>query len=163
RRRSPAVRLKRPPSPGAAGGARGARAGRWSVTPPRRPPLRGGDARASPIRVPAMTISHARFEALSAATAWARAPAGNGGASPRIDSYFGCDVFSQRVMRQRLPKDVYKRLMRTIEQKQPLDVELAHVVATALKEWAIENGATHYTHWFQPLTGSTAEKHDSFI
>ncbi len=112
-----------------------------------------------------MTISRARFEAVSAATAGTPppAPTNNGEAVQRIDSYFGCDVFSQRVMRQRLPKDVYKRLMRTVEKKQTLDVDVAHVVAAALKDWAIENGATHYTHWFQPLTGSTAEKHDSFI
>lgn len=88
----------------------------------------------------------------------------NGDALPeRVDQYYGCDVFGQRAMRQRLPKDIYKRLRRTIENHQPLDLAVANVVATAMKEWAIERGATHYTHWFQPLTGSTAEKHDSFV
>jgi glutamine synthetase len=110
-----------------------------------------------------MTTARERFKALSAATSSAPIPAPEGEAYQRIDKYFGCDVFSQRVMRLRLPPEVYKRLMRTIEQQQPLDEAVAHVVAAALKDWAIENGATHYTHWFQPLTGSTAEKHDSFI
>ena len=81
----------------------------------------------------------------------------------RIDSIFGADVFSRTVMRQRLPKEVYRSLLRTIEQGEPLDPAVADVVAAAMKDWAIENGATHYTHWFQPLTGSTAEKHDSLV
>ncbi|EHN10359.1 Glutamine synthetase type III GlnN [Patulibacter medicamentivorans] len=76
---------------------------------------------------------------------------------------FGVDVFSPAVQRQRLPKDVYKRLQRTLERGEALDVSLADAVASAMKEWALEKGATHYTHWFQPLTGSTAEKHDSFF
>ena len=81
----------------------------------------------------------------------------------RLDLIFGADVFSEKVMRQRLPKDVFKRLMQTINKGARLDPELADVVAAAMKDWAIENGATHYTHWFQPLTGLTAEKHDSMI
>ena len=81
----------------------------------------------------------------------------------RVDSFFGVDVFSRRLMRQRLPKDTFKLLMETIDRRAPLDRQVADVVAAAMKDWAIENGATHYTHWFQPLTGSTAEKHDSFI
>ncbi|WP_320672600.1 glutamine synthetase III family protein [Patulibacter defluvii] len=76
---------------------------------------------------------------------------------------FGVDVFSPAVQRQRLPKDVYKRLQRTLERGEALDVTLADAVASAMKEWALEKGASHYTHWFQPLTGSTAEKHDSFF
>src|SRR5262245_59457465 len=98
-----------------------------------------------------MTIANARRAALASAsqTAAGAQPTSNGSEPQRIDSYFGCDVFSQQVMRKRLPGNVYKRLMRTIELKQPLDVEVANVVATALKDWAIENGATHYTHWFQ--------------
>lgn len=75
---------------------------------------------------------------------------------------FGRDTFSGRVMRARLPGSVYKALQKTITQGLPLDAELAETVANAMKDWAIENGATHYTHWFQPLTGLTAEKHDSF-
>ncbi|MGE5090722.1 MAG: glutamine synthetase III [Bacillota bacterium] len=83
--------------------------------------------------------------------------------APRIDSIFGADVFSWRLMRQRLPKDVVKSLMRTIELGETLDPEVAGVVAATMKDWAIEQGATHFTHWFQPLTGLTAEKHDSLI
>lgn len=110
-----------------------------------------------------MTMTSPRHQVIAAATAWTEKPTNGDTLDERVDSYFGCDVFSQKVMRQRLPKDVYKRLMRTIEHNQPLDVEVANVVAAAMKDWAIENGATHYTHWFQPLTGSTAEKHDSFV
>ena len=75
---------------------------------------------------------------------------------------FGSNVFSPIVQRQRLPKAVYKQLQAALETGGALDAELADSVATAMKEWAMERGATHYTHWFQPLTGLTAEKHDSF-
>jgi glutamine synthetase len=75
---------------------------------------------------------------------------------------FGANVFSSAVQRQRLPKDVFRRLSQTLARGEPLDTSLADAVAIAMKEWALEKGATHYTHWFQPLTGSTAEKHDSF-
>ncbi len=75
---------------------------------------------------------------------------------------FGANVFSAAVQRSRLPKHVYKALQRTLERGEALDTTLADSVAQAMKEWAMEKGATHYTHWFQPLTGSTAEKHDSF-
>ena len=80
-----------------------------------------------------------------------------------IDALFGADVFSRRVMKQRLPKDVYKSLVRTIDLGDPLDPKIANVVAASMKDWALERGATHYTHWFQPLTGLTAEKHDSLV
>ena len=80
-----------------------------------------------------------------------------------ITEVFGSNVFSDKVMKERLPKDTYKALKKTIEQGAPLTLEVANVVANAMKDWAIEKGATHYTHWFQPLTGKTAEKHDSFI
>jgi glutamine synthetase len=80
-----------------------------------------------------------------------------------VEETFGADVFSHRVMQQRLPKDVYRRLLRTIHHGEPLHEDVADVVAAAMKDWAVENGATHYTHWFHPLTGQTAEKHDSFI
>ena len=76
---------------------------------------------------------------------------------------FGENVFGSIQQRQRLPKDVFRRLQRTIEQGETLDSTLADAVASAMKEWAIERGATHYTHWFQPLTGITAEKHDAFL
>ncbi|HUB37011.1 MAG TPA: glutamine synthetase III [Solirubrobacteraceae bacterium] len=75
---------------------------------------------------------------------------------------FAANVFSPAVQRQRLPKHVYRALQRTLEQGEALDTSLADQVAQAMKDWAMERGATHYTHWFQPLTGSTAEKHDSF-
>ena len=76
---------------------------------------------------------------------------------------FGENVFNDSVMQARLPKKVYKKLHEVMEEGKELDLETADVVAHEMKEWAIEKGATHYTHWFQPLTGVTAEKHDSFI
>ena len=81
----------------------------------------------------------------------------------KIPEIFGCMVFNDEVMRERLPKEVYKSLTRTIATGKTIDASVADVVANAMKDWAIEKGATHYTHWFQPLTGVTAEKHDSFI
>jgi glutamine synthetase len=75
---------------------------------------------------------------------------------------FGLDVFSPALQRQRLPRDVFRRLQQTLARGEVLDTSLADAVAQAMKDWALERGATHYTHWFQPLTGSTAEKHDSF-
>jgi glutamine synthetase len=80
-----------------------------------------------------------------------------------VGSIFGSNVFSEKVMKERLPKDTYKALKKTIDTGATLTLEVANVVANAMKDWAIEKGATHYTHWFQPLTGATAEKHDSFI
>ena len=76
---------------------------------------------------------------------------------------FGSLTFGEQVQRQRLPKDVFKALRRTVTHGAPLDASAANVIAAAMKDWAIENGATHYTHWFQPLTGITAEKHDGFL
>ncbi len=76
---------------------------------------------------------------------------------------FGIDVFNEETMKQRLPKNVFKTLKKTIAEGKELDSSIADVVASAMKDWAIEKGATHYTHWFQPMTGITAEKHDSFI
>ncbi|MBQ1492369.1 MAG: glutamine synthetase III, partial [Blautia sp.] len=76
---------------------------------------------------------------------------------------FGCDVFNDAVMRERLPKKVYQELKETISEGKELSMEIADVVAHEMKEWAIEKGATHFSHWFQPLTGVTAEKHDAFI
>lgn len=80
-----------------------------------------------------------------------------------VTEIFGSNVFNEKVMKQRLPKDIYKALKETVENGTPLRPDIADVVANAMKDWAIEKGATHYTHWFQPLTGFTAEKHDSFI
>ncbi|WP_297993496.1 glutamine synthetase III [uncultured Clostridium sp.] len=80
-----------------------------------------------------------------------------------IPNLFGSLVFNDSVMKARLPKETYKALKNTIQAGKSLDLEVANVVANAMKDWAIEKGATHYTHWFQPMTGVTAEKHDSFI
>ena len=76
---------------------------------------------------------------------------------------FGSLTFNDEAQRARLPKDVYRALRRAVAQGEPLDPSLADIIASALKDWAVEHGATHYTHWFQPLTGITAEKHDSFL
>ena len=83
--------------------------------------------------------------------------------SVTVPEIFGSMVFNDDVMRARLPKDTYKSLKKTISEGSPLELDVANVVANAMKDWAIEKGATHFTHWFQPLTGVTAEKHDSFI
>lgn len=80
-----------------------------------------------------------------------------------ISEVFAIDVFNDVVMAERLPKKVYATLKKTIEEGEELDLDIANIVAHAMKEWALERGATHYTHWFQPMTGITAEKHDSFI
>lgn len=80
-----------------------------------------------------------------------------------IPELYGSMIFSDKVMRKKLPKDMYKALRKTIENGTHLELDVANSVAVAMKEWAVENGATHYTHWFQPMTGFTAEKHDSFI
>ena len=81
----------------------------------------------------------------------------------RVSEIYGSMVFDEHTMQERLPSATYKKLMKTIKDGEPLDLEVANVVAHAMKEWAIELGATHYTHWFQPLTGITSEKHDSFL
>ena len=82
---------------------------------------------------------------------------------PLIQEYFGCLAFDDTTMKERLPKDTYKSLRKTIDENKHLDIGVANIVANAMKDWAIEKGCTHFTHWFQPLTGITAEKHDSFI
>ncbi len=82
---------------------------------------------------------------------------------PNVPELFGSLVFNDKVMKERLPKNIYKSLQKTIQSGEPLTLEVADVVANAMKDWACENGCTHFTHWFQPLTGVTAEKHDSFI
>lgn len=80
-----------------------------------------------------------------------------------ISEMFGEQVFNDTVMQERLPKKIYKELKKTIAQGKELDLAVADVVAHEMKEWALEQGATHYSHWFQPLTGATAEKHDAFL
>ena len=83
--------------------------------------------------------------------------------SVNVPEIYGSRVFNDAVMRARLPKEVYKSLRQTIANGKTIDVPIADTVACAMKDWAIEKGATHYTHWFQPLTPVTAEKHDAFI
>jgi len=111
-----------------------------------------------------MPKTSARFDALAAAKGWE--PLANGD-KPKtfndVEQIFGENTFGMAEMRARLPKQVYKAIARTIKHGEPLDPSVADAVALAMKEWAVEKGASHYTHWFQPLTGSTAEKHDSFI
>jgi glutamine synthetase len=101
-------------------------------------------------------------EAISAIRDWsvteAKEPRG-----PRASEAFGSLVFNDEIQQTRLPKPIYHALRRTMTHGEPLDVSVADAVASAMKEWAVEHGATHYTHWFQPLTGITAEKHDSFL
>ena len=80
-----------------------------------------------------------------------------------IPELYGSLVFNDKVMRSKLPKDMYKALKKTIESGTHLELDVANSVAVAMKEWALEHGATHFTHWFQPMTGITAEKHDSFL
>jgi glutamine synthetase len=114
-----------------------------------------------------MPKTAARFDALAAATGWEADESLNGGGAARgpmdIEGIFGKNTFSVAEMRSRLPKQIFKALMRTLDGGEPLDPSVADAVALAMKEWATERGASHFTHWFQPLTGSTAEKHDSFI
>ncbi len=111
-----------------------------------------------------MPVARTRTQNISAAQ-WSP----NGGSLGQTDltqaggPLYGANVFSPAVQRQRLPKAIFKRLQRALDRGEPLDPELADAVAAAMKDWAMEKGATHYTHWFQPLTGSTAEKHDSFF
>jgi glutamine synthetase len=110
-----------------------------------------------------MEHKSARDSAVEAITSWPnlgrRAPKS---ATP-VWQLFGMNVFSDEVMRARLPENVYKALRNTVKKGAPLDPSIADAVATAMKDWAMERGATHYTHWFQPMTGLTAEKHDSFL
>ena len=105
----------------------------------------------------------ARQSAITAVTAWQTNGQGAVDKSTPFTELFGVNVFSDSVMRERLPDKVYKGLRETIKKGAPLDPNVADAVADAMKDWAMEKGATHYTHWFQPMTGLTAEKHDSFL
>lgn len=80
-----------------------------------------------------------------------------------VEEIFAQNVFTLAKMKERLPKNVYKEVIHVVEEGGELSMSTANVVAKAMKDWAVEHGATHYTHWFQPLTGITAEKHDSFV
>ncbi|MFU8811897.1 MAG: glutamine synthetase III [Balneolaceae bacterium] len=109
-----------------------------------------------------MSKSAQRYDTLAAARSWK--PVSNGEVSKmQITEIFGENTLTLDSLHERLPRDVWKELKSTIEDGAPLDLSVADAVALAMKEWASERGATHYTHWFQPLTGATAEKHDSFI
>ena len=102
-----------------------------------------------------------RFDALRAVK---DSPARNGKATRvKLDEIFGQNVFTLGEMQSRLPKAAYKALLKTLDEGRPLDAGVAEAVAVAMKDWALDHGATHFTHWFQPLTGATAEKHDSFL
>lgn len=81
----------------------------------------------------------------------------------QVTEMYGTNVFNEQTMRERLPKETFRELEKTIQDGKPLNIKIANAVAHAMKVWAIEKGATHFTHWFQPMTGVTAEKHDSFI
>jgi len=103
-------------------------------------------------------------DAIRSISNWGTTPSrGTTAALKRATEEFGSLTFNEEVQRARLPKDVYRALRRAVAQGEPLDASVADIIASALKDWAIEHGATHYTHWFQPLTGITAEKHDSFL
>ncbi len=106
---------------------------------------------------------NARQHAVAAITSWSQNGARLATKDVPIRRLYGMNVFSDEVMRARLPENVYRALRNTIKKGAPLDETIADVVATAMKEWAMERGATHYTHWFLPMTGLTAEKHDSFL
>ena len=82
---------------------------------------------------------------------------------PAVQDIFGTMVFSDKVMRERLPEEAYAAVQRTLKSGRRLQPDTAEAVASAMRDWALEKGATHFTHWFQPMTGVTAEKHDSFI
>jgi glutamine synthetase len=94
---------------------------------------------------------------------WGKAAGKTAASRPKATDIFGSLTFNDEVQRRRLPRDVYKALRRTMTHGEPLDASAADIIASAMKDWAFEHGATHYTHWFQPMTGITAEKHDSFI
>jgi glutamine synthetase len=94
---------------------------------------------------------------------WGKAAGKPASPRPKATDIFGSLTFNDEVQRRRLPRDVYKALRRTMTHGEPLDASAADIIASAMKDWAFEHGATHYTHWFQPMTGITAEKHDSFI
>ena len=81
----------------------------------------------------------------------------------KVPELFGSMVFNETVMKERLPKETFKEFQKTLAEGRSLDLSVANVIANAMKDWAIEKGATHFTHWFQPMTGTTSEKHDSFI
>jgi len=109
--------------------------------------------------------SSASDDAIRSISHWGLALGNRAGTTParKVTEDFGSLTFNDEVQRARLPKDVYRALRRAVAQGEALDASVADIIASALKDWAVEHGATHYTHWFQPMTGITAEKHDSFL
>ena len=107
--------------------------------------------------------SAALQDAIKGITDWGVTVGQVTGKLPKATDAFGSLTFNDEVQKARLPKPVYQALRRTITAGEALDPTAADIIASALKDWALEHGATHYTHWFQPLTGITAEKHDSFL
>src|SRR5215213_1348927 len=105
----------------------------------------------------------ARQQAIAAITDWQSNGKRVSVSETSVGEIFGTNVFSDGVMRERLPDKVYRALRDTIKKGVPLDPTVADAVAEAMRDWALEKGATHYTHWFLPMTGLTAEKHDSFL
>jgi len=108
-------------------------------------------------------MTQKRFDSVSAVNTWSGRSESRSGDRDLLPRIFGEDTFGVKEMRARLPDNVFKQLFRTIEHAEALDTKSADTIAAAMKDWALSRGATHYTHWFQPLTGSTAEKHDSFL
>ena len=113
--------------------------------------------------VSTMIGSTVRRQAIAAVTNYKAVPPTADANEPSAQELYGSNVFGLAAMKDRLPKEVFKSLKRTIETGRPLDASVANVVASAMKEWAMSKGATHYAHIFYPLTGATAEKHDSFF
>jgi glutamine synthetase len=107
--------------------------------------------------------SAALAEAAKSIRDWSLADRTSTSPAARAADVFGSLVFNDKLQQERLPKPVYRALRATITRGEPLELATADAIATALKDWAVEHGATHYTHWFQPMTGITAEKHDSFL
>ena len=107
--------------------------------------------------------SAASRDAINAVLHWNRTARPVGDAPSRATDTFGSLAFNEAIQKARLPKDVFRALRLTVTRGQPLEESVADTIATAMKDWAVEHGATHYTHWFQPMTGITAEKHDSFL
>jgi len=110
-----------------------------------------------------MTRGSVRGEAVGASTGWEMGAGRYQAGRERVDEVYARDVFTVRAMRERLPKDVFKAVQNVLDKGERLNEHQADVIASAMKDWALERGATHFTHWFQPLTGLTAEKHDSLI
>lgn len=108
-------------------------------------------------------MPHGALAEMTAKTAVKPAGTGNPSVAPKVSDYYGCNVFGMETMKLLLPKETFRKVQDAIERGERLDLDAANAVASAMKTWAIQKGATHYCHWFQPLTGATAEKHDSFI